>query len=59
MFTEAYAQSLSPDFDLDNWPSDMALARDNTPSCHKYLCQIIFVFHHAIQSNDSDTNRFH
>ena len=31
-FTDIYAQSLSADFDLDLWPSDMVLVR-NTSSC--------------------------
>ena len=40
-FTEAYAQSLSADYDLDLRPSHVAFVRDKL-SCHdNYLCQII------------------
>ena len=45
--TEVYAQSLSADYDLDLWPSDMIFVR-NTLSCHDdHLCQIIFKYHYA------------
>ena len=41
-FTEACAQSLSVNCDLDLLPSDMFFVRDIS-SCHDdYLCQIIF-----------------
>ena len=49
-FTEAYAQSLRAECDLDLWPSDMVLVHD-TSSCHnEHLCQIIFKSHYAWQS---------
>ena len=44
-FTKAYAQSLSPDYDLDLWPSNVVSV------CHDdYLCQIIYKSHPAWQS---------
>ena len=46
-FTEVYAQSLSAEFDLDLWPSDMVFVCD-TSSCHDdHLRQILFKSHYA------------
>ena len=57
-FTEACAQSLSADFDLDLWPTNMVLVHDIS-SCHDdHLCQIIFKSHHAWQSYGPNTNSF-
>ena len=45
-FTEAYAQSISEDCDLDLEPNDMVLLCDKL-FCHaNHLCQIIFKSHH-------------
>ena len=60
-FTEANAQRLCVDYDLDIRPSyisDIILARD-TLSCHdNHLCQLVFKLNYAIQSYGLDTNRF-
>ena len=46
-FTEVYAHSLSADFDLDLWPSDMVLVCDTSSYHDDHLCQIIFKSHYA------------
>ena len=57
-FTEAYAQSLSANCDLDFWHSDMLFVRNTMSSHDNYLCQIILKSHHAWQSYESVTSRF-
>ena len=37
-FTEVYAQSLSADCDLDNWPSNMVPDRNTSSSHNDHLC---------------------
>ena len=53
-FTQAYAQSLSANCDLDLWPSNIVLTWD-TSSCHDdHLWQIIFKTPHAGQRYGPD-----
>ena len=47
VFIVAYEQSLTTDYDLDLWASNMVFVCD-TLSCHdNHLYQIIFESHHA------------
>ena len=55
-FSEANAQSLSADCDLDLWPSNKVLTRDTLSSPDEHLCQIIFKSYYAGQSYGPDTH---
>ena len=46
-FTEAYAQTVGTDCELDLWRNDMVLAQDKLTCFGNYLCQIIFKSHHG------------
>ena len=47
--SDAYAQTVSVDCDLDLWPSDMVLTHDKLSHLADLFCQIIFKSHQFLE----------